>query len=258
MQRTFLAGVFLALLLAILGVYIIMRRMSFFAEGVAHASLIGLAIGVALGGTPLPYAIGSSIVVALLIYIFERYSTISRDALIGALFTVSMALGVIIISFQSGYQPELLSFLFGNILSVTTADLWIIIPLAIVISTTIIFLQRRLTALTIDPEGSKIQGVPVTLYEIFLYIAFALGTVLGVKILGVVLVSALIILPVSTSKLIAKNFKSFFIGSIIFSEITVISGLIISYYVNIPSGPSIVVFGFSLFLLIFLYSKLKK
>lgn len=258
MQRAFLGGIFLAFLLALLGVYIIMRKMSFFADGVAHASLVGMAIGLALGVSPLPVAIVASVIIALIIYFFEKQSTISRDALIGALFTVSMALGVIIISFQDGYQPELLSFLFGNILSITSFDLWIIVPLSIAISTAVIVLQKKLTAITLDPEGSKIQGMHVTLYELFLYISFALGTVLGVKILGVVLVSALIILPATTAKLVSTRFKSFMLHSILISEICVISGLTLSYYLNIPSGATIVVFGFMLFFIVFLITKILK
>lgn len=258
MQRAFLGGIFLAFLLALLGVFVILRKMAFFADGVAHASLVGMAIGLALGMSPLPFAIVASVIIALIIYFFEKKSTISRDTLIGALFTVSMALGVIIISFQSGYQPELVSFLFGNILSITPLDLWIIIPTASIIGLITALSYKKLAAVTLDPEGATIEKTNVTAYELFMYISFALATVLGVKILGVVLVSALIILPTTSAKLLSKSFKSFLVTAVILSELCILFGLTLSYYINTPSGATIVVFGFLVFLFSFLVSKLQK
>ncbi|MFH1632008.1 MAG: metal ABC transporter permease, partial [bacterium] len=126
MQRALIAGAILGVLLASLGVLATLRKMAFFGEGVAHASLAGIAIAVLAGFTPLPFAIAWAVLIAVIIYTLERATKLPSDTLIGILFTASMALGVILIGQTQGYQPELLSFLFGSILTIKSIDLIII------------------------------------------------------------------------------------------------------------------------------------
>jgi ABC-type Mn2+/Zn2+ transport system permease subunit len=216
MQRAIIAGIVLACLLAWLGVFVIMRKMSFFSDGIAHASLAGVAVGVVAGIHPLTTALIFSVIFSIVIYSLEKKTTLSSDAIIGILFTSGMAFGVVLISFKSGYQPDLVGFLFGNILAIRTADLAVISALS--------------------------AGIMAFL---------AVSVVLGLKILGIILVSALLIIPASTAKLVSKSFKGLIVQSVVFSEIVVILGITLSYYLDSPTGPMIVLVGTGVFLVIF-------
>lgn len=256
MQRAIIAGIALAGLLAWLGVFVIMRKMSFFSDGIAHASLAGIAIGVLAGIHPLSIAILFSIVFSLAIYWLEKKTSLSSDAIIGMLFTSGMALGVVLISMKSGYQPDLVSFLFGNILAIKSVDLVIIALLSMLIILFLIFNHKSITLMALDIDTAYLAGVKTDLLQITFYIMLAISVVLGLKILGIVLVSALLIIPASTAKLISKSFKGLIIQSVIFSEVIMLLGIVLSYYLDSPTGPMIVLVGTAAFLCVFAYSQL--
>lgn len=250
MQRAFIAGIVIAAVLAFLGVFVILRRMAFFGDGIAHASLAGIAIGLLAAVNPILTAIVFSVVFALLIYFFEKKTKLSSDVVIGILFTASMALGVILINLKQGYQPELISFLFGNILAIKTVELILMVVLAVFIFTFLIVFHKKITLLTLHKESAYLIGIKVTVLEIVFYIILAISVVLGVKLLGIILVSALLVLPASIAKLVSKSFKELNILNIVFAEIIVMSGLILSYFLNWPSGATIIVFGTGIFILV--------
>ncbi|MFH1631834.1 MAG: metal ABC transporter permease, partial [bacterium] len=164
------------------------------------------------------------------------------------LFTASMALGVILIGQTQGYQPELLSFLFGSILTIKSIDLIIIASFSIIIMIWFVLSLRQLTYLSLSEDSAAVSGIPVKLQTLLFYIALAIATVLGVKILGIVLVSALIVLPAATSRMLTHSFKSYFAVSIVVSEAVIVSGLIFSYIFDFPSGATIVLVGTIIFL----------
>lgn len=258
MQRALIAGILLAVLLSFLGVFVILKRMSFFGDGIAHASLAGIAIALLAGTNPLPVAIIFSVALALIIYYLEKKTTLSSDTIIGIFFTASMSLGVLLMSFKAGYQPELISFLFGNILAIQTFELITIGLLTMIILAFLFKYYRKLTLIIFDRESAYLAGIPVTTLEITLYIMLAIAVVLGVKILGIILVSALLIIPPSTAKIIASSYKSLIVISIILSEVTIIAGIIFSYYFNLPTGATIVLTGTTLFILTLVLSKVLK
>lgn len=247
MQRAVIAGIFLGVLLASLGVFVTLRNMAFFGEGVAHASLAGIALAILAGMSPLPFAMGWSVVLALLIYLLEHKTKLSSDTVIGIFFTSSMALGVILMNSTMGYQPELISFLFGSILAVSLSDLFIIGLCTIVIMTWLLLSQRSLTLMSLSEEQAVVSGLPVQLQTALFYVALSLATVLGVKILGIILISALLIIPAAISRLSTNSFRSHFVWSIIFSELIIFFGLAFSFYLNLPSGATIVLLGTLLF-----------
>ncbi len=256
MQRALLVGVILGVLLAWLGTFVIMRKMSFFSDGIAHASLTGIAIGILASVQPLAIAIVFSIILALTIYYLERRTTLSSDAIIGMLFTAGMSLGVILISLKSGYQPDLMSFLFGNILAIRSVDIVIIFGLSLVICLFLGFNHKQITLVALDPDTAYLDGIRVNLLQILFYVILATSVVLGLKILGIILVSALLIIPASTAKLVSHSFKDLIVKSIVFSEATVILGIILSYYIDKPTGPVIVLVGTAIFFSIFSYNQL--
>jgi len=254
MQRALVAGILLGVLLAALGVFVTLRRMAFFGEGIAHASLAGIAIAILVGMNPLPIAMIWAVILALLIFILEQKTKLPIDTVIGIFFTSSMALGVVLMSFTTGFQPELLSFLFGSILSVSISDLWTIAIPTIVILIWLFSSQRQLTFLSLSEEQAIVSGIPVRLQTALLYIALAIATVLGVKILGIILVSALLIIPPAISRLHAKSFRSHMILAVLFSEVIIVLGLALSFLYDLPSGAVIVLVGAFLFLLSLLFS----
>lgn len=251
MQRAIIAGVVLALLLAWLGVFVIMRRMSFFSDGIAHASLAGVAVGVLAGVHPLTTALVFSVVFSIVIYYLEKKTTLSSDAIIGILFTSGMALGVVLLSFKKGYQPDLVSFLFGNILAIRPADLAVISALSAVILAFLAYNHKGITLMALDMDTAYMAGVRVDLLHVTFYIILAVAVVLGLKILGIVLVSALLIIPASTAKLVSKSFKGLIVQSIVFSEVIVILGIALSYALDSPTGPMIVLVGAGVFVAVF-------
>ncbi|PIS42963.1 MAG: metal ABC transporter permease [Candidatus Kerfeldbacteria bacterium CG08_land_8_20_14_0_20_40_16] len=258
MQRALMAGIILAFLLAFIGIFVILRRMAFFGDGIAHASLAGIAIAILADLNPILIAIVFSIIIALIIYLLEKKTSLSSDTIIGIFFTASMSLGVLLISFKEGYQPELISFLFGNILAIRVFELYLIVILAISILTFLILFFRKITLVVFDRETAYISGINVTAIEITLYLALAVSIVLGVKILGIVLVSALLIIPASIAKLVASSFKGLVVASVILSEIIVILGIFLSYYFNWPTGATIVLTGTAWFIVTFIFSKILK
>jgi ABC-type Mn2+/Zn2+ transport system permease subunit len=247
MQRAVLAGVVLAALLAYLGVFVILRRMAFFSDGLAHGSLAGVAAGVLFGVNPLGTALLASIIFAAVVFFLEKKINLTSDSIIGLLFTTGMALGVLLMSFKRGYQPELIGFLFGDILAVRRTDLIIILFLSVVVGLFFILNSRKITLLSIDSEMAHLSGVKTGWYEFAMYVALAVSVVLGIKILGVVLVSALLIIPVSIAKLISRSFGALILWSVVFSEAVVLLGIFISCLFNLPTGAAIVLTGAGLF-----------
>ncbi len=247
LQRAVAAGAILGVLLASLGIFVTLRKMTFFGDGIAHSSLAGIAIAVLAGVAPLPVALAWGLMVSLLIFWLERSTKLPSDTLIGIFFTASMALGVVLMSFTSGYRPELLSFLFGNILAVQMSDLVLIATVASAIMVWYVLSFRHLTYMSLSEESATVAGIPVTVQTAVLYVALALATVLGVKILGIVLVSALLVLPPATSRMLTTSFRGHVMMSIILAEVAIFLGLLLSFRYDLPSGATIILVGTAMF-----------
>jgi zinc transport system permease protein len=241
MQRALIAGVLLAPLLAVLGSFVTLRKMSFFADGIAHASLLGIAIAIITGTIPFAGALVIGLIFGILVFILERYTSLASDAVIGIMFTTGLALGIILISTTEGYQPDLISFLFGSILSVTWSNVWLITTLSITMLIIIFSMFRKLTLVSLSEELAWTSGISTMWVNLIFYILLSLAVVMGVKLLGIILVSALLITPAVTSKLITGSFNLYVRGAVGFSLLAFLGGLVASYYLDIPSGASIVV-----------------
>ena len=257
-QRAFIAGIILAVVLSFLGVFIILRRMAFFADGIAHASLAGVAVGILFSFNPILTAVVLTAVFAAVIYLLEQKYKLTSDVAIGILFTSGMALGVLLISLTPGYQPELMSFLFGNILSISMDEIWILIVVGGFVVAFLSIYLRSLTLMSFDKESAYLVGIKVEFLQLALYVVTAVAVVLGIKVLGIILVSALIIIPVAIGKLFARSFKSLIGLSFFISLMMVILGLFASIYLDWPSGPTIVLTGTLLFVFSGGYKGFKK
>jgi zinc transport system permease protein len=258
MQRAILAGLVLGILLAYMGIFVTLRKMAFFSDGIAHAALAGAAIGLLTRFSPLVSALLFSMLLAGLIYWLEKKSSLSSDAIIGILFTSGMALGVVLISLRQGYQPELIGYLFGNILAIRRQDLALIVVLAALIMAFILSHKRKLTLLALDREMAYMAGINPDLYLLLLYLMLACALVLGIRVLGVVLVSAILIIPVSTARLLSRSFRALTWWTVAIAEFTVLAGLLLAYFLDLPAGALIVLTGSTLFSLAFIASSLNR
>ena len=249
MQRALLSGLMLGIILASLGIFVTLRKMAFFGDGIAHSSLAGIAIAVLAGLSPLPVAMVWAVAVALFIYWLERKTKLPSDTVIGILFTASMALGVVLMSLTRGYQPELISYLFGSILAIRNADLATIAVCGTVIMAWLLTSFRELTYMSLAEENAIVAGVPVRIHTPILYVALAISPVLGVKILGIILASALLILPSAVSRQLTGSFKGFFLFALLCAELMIAVGLTLSFLYDLPSGATIILVGTAMFFL---------
>lgn len=254
MVRAIVAGIITGALAGFIGVFVVLRKMSFYANAIAHASLSGVALGFLLSVDPFLSAMVVGSLISLGIgYLFHKTS-LFMDTAIGVFLPVSMAIGIILFGLTRGYKPELISYLFGSILSVSLSNLLLSSIIGIVFLIFAIIVFKDLTMISFDVECARARGINVTLIDTFFLIFLSLIVVIGTKTVGIVLISALIVIPAASARLISRSFKEMIIYSVAFGVISSFLGLTASYYTNLPSGATIVV----ILSLIFTLSLLKQ
>lgn len=241
MQRALLAGLAVGFLCAVVGVYVTLRSMSFFADAISHSALAGIALGVLFGVAPVPAAVIFCVVVALGITYLTFHSELTSDTVIGVFFSGSMALGVLLIGLQSGYQTDLLSYLFGDILSVSDLDVVLAVGLAAIVSAIIFWRSTVLIKIAFNRDLARVEGVPVVLWDYLFLTLLALTVAVSLKIVGIILVSALIIVPAAAARNVAPDFRTLVALAVGIGVISAAAGLVLSYYLNTASGPTVVV-----------------
>jgi zinc transport system permease protein len=247
-QRALAGGVIVGLITSLLGVFVVLRRSSFFGDAIAHASLAGVAVGVVTGIPPLFAAGTVAVGIGLALNRFERKSRLSIDTILGFFLAFFMALGVLILSLRPGYQPELLSYLFGSILSVSPGNLVAVGGIGLLVGLAVAILRRSLTFATFDSDGARVSGIPVdrvlTVYNALL----ALVVIASVKVVGVILVNALLVLPAATAKRFSRSVGEMFLLAPLLGVSSVVAGLFLSLRWNAPSGPAIALVSGAVFL----------
>ncbi len=249
MLRALLAALSVGMLCSAMGTYVVLRRLAFIGDGIAHASFAGIVIAYMRGAN---YYMGAAVVAvltALGIGFVHRRGRISMDTSIGVLFTGAFALGVFLMSRQSNYAVDLQSFLFGDILAVQASDLAIVIGLAIVVAIALAVLYRGLLYTTFDPVVAEAGGIPAGAYEYALLVLVALTVIIGIQSVGIVLVAALLVTPAAAAYQLTHRFAPMFALSTFFGAISSIGGLYLSYYARGSSGATIVLFTTVLFFL---------
>jgi zinc transport system permease protein len=249
-EKAIIAGLFLGIVCAVLGVFLVLRKMSLIGDGLAHISFGAIALGILFGVYPLIIAIPFVIIASLIIYFLTRKHIIEGDAIIGILASLGLATGVILSSIATGFNIDIFSYLFGNILSITQSELIFVIIGSILVLSIIILFYQEFMAISFNPEQAKISGLSVSTLDILFSIITAITVIMSIKLAGALLVSALLILPASSSLQIAKSFQNTIILSVIIALISIILGIIISFIINIPTGATIVVINSIIFFLI--------
>ena len=257
MQRALIGGVMVGLLTAILGVYVVLRGMSFMGAGIAHASFGGVALGFWLGIDPLWAAVAFCLAVAWGIGAVTRRGGIKEDTAIGIFFASTMAFGVLVIGLLHGYQVDLFSYLFGSILAITRGDLWMVLGVGVLTLLTVALLYKEFLFITFDPETARVNGIPEAALDYLMLTLIALTVVVSIKVVGIVLVSALLVTPAAAAYQLSRDFGKMMVLSAVFGVLSVVVGLVLSYYINTASGATIVLTATTIFALALLWKRLR-
>ena len=246
MHRALIAGIAIAILCSVIGLFLVLRRYSLFGDALAHSSFGGIALGLFAGIYPLWTAYGVSIVSALIITkIKDRYN-ISGDASIAVLLSSGIAAGLVIISFSGGFSLDIFSFLFGSILLVSVDDTVVIVALTGVILMIILLLYRQILYSTFNEQQAKVSGVPVEKINYLIIFMAGLTVVTSIQLVGVLLISALFVIPNVTAIMYGRGFKQTALISITFSIFSVVVGILVSYIFDITPAGTIVLISIGL------------
>lgn len=252
-QNALIAAILVSVACGIVGSYVVVKKIVSISGAISHAAFGGIGLGFFIGINPIVAAIPFTVLSAVGIGLINEKVKISEDTAIGILWSVGMALGVIFINLTPGYAPDLFSYLFGNILTVPSSDLVLMLILDVIIIFTVFLFYREFLAVSFDPEFSRVVGVPAEFVYILLLCIVALSVVVLIKVVGVILVIALLSIPAAVSKQITFKMKNIMILSVILGVILTILGLWLSYIFNLASGATIVlVLGSAFFISTFL------
>jgi zinc transport system permease protein len=256
-QHAIIAGIIVSLLSGIIGSLIVVNRMVFLAGGIAHTSYGGIGMAIYFG---LPIFLGASIfaVVAATIIALLTLTNKSRiDTIIGLIWAVGMAIGILFVDITPGYQINLMSYLFGSILIVSTMDIYYMILLFIVVLFIVIKYYREILAVSYDMEYASIRGINVKLFYTLILILSALSIVVAIKVVGLILVIAMLTIPVYIAEKLSQSLLGMMMISGIISTILTLIGLIISYMYNISSGASVILLDAMVLILFIVYQQIK-
>ena len=253
-QRAFLAGILIAAVSSILGVFLVLRRFSLIGDGLAHITFGSVAVVMLIGISPMYITLAALPLVmlsSLAILKLTQSKRIQGDAAIGIVSSIGIAAGIVLASLSNGYNLDLFSYLFGNILTVTRIELIISFLVFITVIAIVIIFYDDLLAVTFDEELAKTMGVKTKRINIILFLLTAISAVLAMKVAGIMLVSAMLILPPLIALQLSLSFRMTIFTSVIFSLLSVIFGIFIAFLLNLPTGGTIVLLNIGFLLLIF-------
>ena len=241
MQRALVVGILVSLCAALLGVSLVLKRYSMIGDGLSQVGFGSLAIAAALGFAPLAFTIPVVVLAAFLLLRMNESSKIKGDAAIGLISSSALSIGVITVSWSSGMNTDVNNYMFGSILAMSDEDVVLSVVLSIVVLILFVLYYNRIFAVTFDVTFAKATGVRAEVYNMLLAFLTAITTVLGMRMMGALLISSLIVFPSLTAMQLCRQFKTTIILSSVFSVATFMAGLTISYMGAIPTGASIVV-----------------
>ncbi len=252
MLNGLIAAVLVGITCATLGSYVVLRRMAFIGDALAHTTLPGLVVAYLQGWSLFGGAVVAGVLTALGIGWLSKRADVREDTAIGIVFTGMFAFGILLISTQQSFR-DLTHMLFGNILGVTDDELWLIAGITVVVVASLALFHKELELTSVDPVYADVIGLRTSLVRYGLLVLLALATVAGIQAVGVVLTSAMLITPAATASLLTNRLPKMMMLSTVIAVISGISGLYISYYANYSSGASIVLTATGFFLLAWLW-----
>lgn len=258
MQNALVASILVAVACGVMGTFVVVNRLTSLSGGVAHASFGGVGLAALFGFSPMFGSLGFAVACAMLMGILTWRDRKKSDTFIGVIWAGGMALGVILTDMTPGYNGEMMSFLFGSLLTVPTDLLYWMGALLVVILVAVIAKFRKFLAISYDPEFARVQGMPVLAYYMALIALIALTVVIAVQAVGMILVIALLTIPAYIAENFAKSLAQMMVVSVIVSLILVISGLLLACQLNLVVGPTIIACGVLVYALHFAVKKLRK
>ena len=247
MQRALVSGIAIALLCSVVGLFLVLRRYSLFGDAVAHSSFGGIAAGLLIGIYPMWTAYVVSLVSALVITRIKQKFDISGEASIAVLLSSGIAIGLILISISGGFNVDIFSFLFGSILLVSVEDTVLVLGLTGIILIVILLLYRELIYSTFNEEQAKVSGIPVEKINYLIVFIAGITVVTSIQLVGILLISALFVIPNVTAIMYGRSFKQTALLSIVFAVSAVIVGILISYLFDITPSGAIVMLSIAIF-----------
>lgn len=251
LRNAILAAVLVSALTGIFSSVVVLRKIEFIGDGAAHATFGGIAFGLLLGTNYLLMAAVTAVIFAVAVSYFTRKNKLSESSVIGMLLPLSMSLGVIALSFIRGYTPDVMGLFFGNILMVTSEDVWMLLIANVIAWVFFAVFYRELLYYSYDEGMAKHYGVPIGFIHYGVLIGISLSVVGSVKIAGIILVTAFLVIPAVTSKTIARSFRGMILISLGMAVVASVMGIFVSYVLDMPPGPVIVVMLFMEFLITF-------
>lgn len=248
MQRALIAGVAVAITTSVIGLFLVLRRNSLFGDALSHVAFGGIAVGLAAGVYPLWTGLALSILGALGITKLRQSARIPADATVAILLSSGLALGILIVSASGGFTLDLFSFLFGSILLVSVADTMAILAMAGAVLAIVIVLYKKLVYVTFDEEQAKVSGLQISALNYLFVVLASVTAVVSMRLVGILLVSALIVIPNVTALLFGKGFKKTALISVGISIFSVLTGIAVSYAFNLAPAGAIVLVSTAAFL----------
>ncbi len=258
MLRAVIVGVMVAISSSFIGSFLVLKKFSMIGHGLSHVAFAGIAIGLWLDQSPLLVTIPVVVIVSIFILKLNQSVQLHGDAAIGLTAAFAMALGTILASVSGGFNVNLFSYLFGSILAIGQVDLYLSIAFSMIVLLTIVIFYHDLYAMTYDEEFAKVSGVKTANLNTLLAVLTGLAVVIGIRVIGTVLISSLIIFPTVIAMQFNKGFRGTIFLAVLSSVFTVIMGLLISFKYDLPSGSTIVIVNGVLFFLIYLYNTVRK
>ena len=243
LRNALIAGVLASVLCGIIGTFVVVKKLAFISDGISHAAFGGMGVCFFLGIDPLMGALPVALACALALGAVDRETIRSYDALIGVLWAVGMAVGVVFVYKTPGYAPNLMTYLFGNILLVTRHDLVVILVLAASVLSLLLVFFKGIVAVAFDEVFARVRGVRVRMLMSLLLALIAFTVVILIQVVGIILVVALLTIPSVISLMLWKDLRSVLAGSVLIGVGITLGGLVLSFYYDFPSGPAIILLG---------------
>lgn len=259
-QRALVAGTLIALLCSVLGVFLVLRRMSLIGDGLAHVTFGSTAIALALklyAASSLLVSLPVVLLSSLGILKLTEKARLNGDAAIGIVSSLGICLGIIMASLGGGYNVDLLSYLFGNILSITPQEVWIAAGLFCLVTTLLLLFYHELLAISFNEELARVSGVATTMINGVLVLLTALSVVLAMKLVGIMLISALLIVPAASALQLARSFRGCIVLAALQGGCSVVAGILVSFVTNLPASATVVLLNLFLFGCSFLLRRLR-
>lgn len=253
--RAFAGGIFVSLCASLLGVSLVLKRYSMIGDGLSHVSFGALSVAIAVGWSPLAVSIPVVVLAAFFLLRITENGKVKSDAAIAMISASALAVGILVTSMTTGMTTDISSYMFGSILAMTPSDVRLSVVLSVIVLGLFIFCYHKLFAVTFDENFAKATGVRVGFYNILIAILTAVTIVLGMRMMGAMLISSLIIFPALTSMRVFKSFFGVIISSGLISVICFFAGMVVSYTFSTPAGASVVVANLICFLLFSAWQK---